>query len=177
MTRLSPSMLLMTVLLWPLLPAGAQPPASVQDPPVLDVLLVAKEVVPGRIVDVDESGAMRVAADGGQFELRLLNVVLPLADSTFRDAALSLLKERLLTRPIEVHIVTRPEEPDLAIGYPQIDGVDVRRELLAAALARYCRGDAAEPELEALEQTARDERRGIWSGEPVPACPGAARRR
>ncbi len=151
--------------------AGAQSTPNVPDSPALEVLLVGKEVVPGRIVGVGDDGAMQVAAEAGEFELRLLDVVLP-DDSALRAAAVSLLEERLLARPIEVHIVHRPEEPDLAIGYPRVDGVDVRRELIAEALARYCRGDAAEPELEALEQTARDQGRGIWSGGPVPECPG-----
>ncbi len=171
MRKLNLSILLMAILLFPQLPASAQAPTDEQDSWAREVLLVAKEVVPGRIVDVGESGAMRVAADGGEFELRLLNVVLPGEESALRDAAVSLLKERLLAQPIEVHIVTRPEEPDLAIGYPELEGVDVRLELVEEALARHCRGGAAEPELEALEQAARAEGKGIWGGGAVPACP------
>ena len=140
----------------------------------MDVLLVAKEVVPGRILRVDDDGAMQVEAEIGEFELRLLDIVMPPAESPLREAAVSLLEERLLARSIEVHIVTRPEEPDLAIGYPQVDGLDVRQELVAEALARYCRGDAVEPELEAREQAARAEGKGIWSRGPVPACPARA---
>ncbi len=179
MSKFGFSMLWIAILFCPRsqAPANAQAPASVPDSFVLDVLLVDKEVVPGRIVEVGESGAMRVAADGGEFELRLLNVALPPAGSAPGMAAVNLLRERLLAQPVEVHIVTRPEEPDLAIGYPKLKGVDVRRSLVEAALARYCSGDAAEPELEVLEQAARAKGKGIWSSvekESVPACPGAA---
>ncbi len=163
---------LTALLLLALSPAAAQGPGP-SEAQVLDVLLVGREVVPGRLVEIGDAGAMRIAADGGEFELRLLNVALPRQDSALGEEALDLLRERLSAQPIEVHILARPEDPDLAVGYPKVEGVDIRLELLEQGLARYCPGGASEAELEALDQAARDQGKGIWGGS-APACGGAS---
>lgn len=138
--------------------------------------LVGEEVIPGRVLEVSDGGAMRVLSQGREFELRLYDVALASAGTASGDAALRLLRSRLVARRVEVHILGRPEKGNLAVGYLALKGVDLRRELIEQGMARYCPSSLHQPELRALEHAARSKENGFWgttsAADALPGCPG-----
>jgi endonuclease YncB( thermonuclease family) len=103
---------------------------------------------------------------------------LPNKESTARKKADELLHKRLLGKSVEVHILGSGYGGEKKwIGYALDDGVDVRLELIAKGLARYCRGNRREPEFELRDRQARKTGKGIWSKDQkgaIPRCQGAA---
>ena len=103
---------------------------------------------------------------------------LPNKGSTARKKADELLEKRLLGKSVEVHVLrSQYGGEEEWTGYVLRDGDDVRLELVAEGLARYCRDNRREPEFELRDRQARKAGKGIWSKDQkgaVPRCEGAA---
>jgi hypothetical protein len=151
--------------------------ASSQEPrDRYDLPLIGEVVVVAEVVSLGQGGALELTYDGKKKELHLDDVQLPNVDSIPRENAELMLTKRLVGRSVEVHIRGAQDPDDEKWdGYILHNGVDVRLDLVAQGLARYCGGIRREPEFERRDREARKKGKGMWAkdqGEAVPSCKG-----
>lgn len=146
-------------------------PSTAQEVDV--VPLFNEEVMTARVVTLRDNGELEIQFNGDDGVLRLDSIRLPDSDSRVRDEADALLRRRLVGRSVEVHARRSEGHDDVRVGYTLQEGDDVRVELIAKGLARFCQGMVRERRLEQSDREAKRTGQGIWSedyNEPVPGC-------
>jgi endonuclease YncB( thermonuclease family) len=134
--------------------------------------LIGEVVVVAEVIALRQTGTLKVSFDGEEKELRLDSIRLPRKDSSIREKADELLLKRLLGKTVEVHVLGSQYGGEKNwIGYALQDGVDVRLELVAKGLARYCQGIRRQPEFELRDRQARKTEKGIWAKDKKDAVP------
>lgn len=123
----------------------------------------------GKVVRVRDGDSIVVRRGGVGVEVRLDGIDCPELDQAFGRKAKSFTSGLAFGKPVRLAGKGKDRyDRDLAEVFLP-DGRSLNRELVAAGLAWWYRKYSTDRTLEALEQTARKSRRGLWADlNPVP---------
>ncbi len=119
----------------------------------------------GRVVRIHDGDSLILhMADGRELEVRLFGIDAPERRQPWSRRSRQALSALVQGRQVRVAPVTEDSYGrTVAVLYTLPDGLDVNREMIRQGNAWVYRRYSRDPDLIALEKTARETRRGLWS--------------
>ena len=127
---------------------------------------------PARVVGVPDGDSLKVERQGKIYKVRLYGIDSPeYGQEDFRPAR-DYTRDRVSGRTVAITVMDK-DRYGRVVALVERDGQLINRELVARGLAwmypRYCTIEPLCNEMEALQQSAREQRLGLWQGErPLP---------
>lgn len=127
---------------------------------------------PARVVGVPDGDSLKVERQGKTYKVRLYGIDSPeYGQEDFRPAR-DYTRTRVSGRTVEITVKDKDRYGRI-VALVERDGQLINRELVARGLAwmypRYCTTEPLCHEMEALQQSAKDQRLGLWQGaRPLP---------
>jgi endonuclease YncB( thermonuclease family) len=123
----------------------------------------------GEVVSVTDGDTVDVMREGVAVRIRLHNIDTPEKGQAFGRPAKTFTSDLAFHKAVTVCAVDRDRYGRLVADVTLPDGRSLNRELVAAGLAWWYRRYSTDQSLGALEQDARDARRGLWADDnPTP---------
>lgn len=131
----------------------------------------------GKVVGVTDGDTISVLREGQPAKIRLYGIDCPEKRQDHGTAARRFTADLVIEKIVMVREIGRDRYGRI-VALVLVENMNINRELVAAGLAwvytRYCQ-DPLRSEWNTLEQTARQERRGLWAAE-APTPPWSWRR-
>lgn len=122
----------------------------------------------GWVVKIADGDTLTMLIDGRQERIRLSDIDTPERKQPYGTRAKQALANLTFGKTISVE-TTKRDRYGRVIGRVTVDGVDVNAELVRLGYAWVYRKYSNDAELLRLEQTARNERLGLWAdGNAIP---------
>ncbi len=121
-----------------------------------------------RVVGVPDGDSLKVERQGKTYKVRLYGIDSPeYGQEGFRPAR-DYTRDRVSGRTVAITVMDK-DRYGRVVALVERDGQLINRELVARGLAwmypRYCKTESLCHELEVLQQSAREQRLGLWQGE------------
>lgn len=128
----------------------------------------------GKVVAVVDGNTIQVKAEDNEvYQVSMAGIDCPEIGQEFGERAKSFLSKLILDKTVQVELKGKDRWGN-HLGVVMLDGKDPRYELLEAGLAWTAERNPVE-EFEALKETAKSKRKGLWK-DPDPTPPWIFRR-